>query len=348
MSHGDHIVDRRGYVRGLLVALGLPQALIGLWALLAPHSFYDDFPVGHDGWVSALGPFDEHLVTDVGSLFVALGVLLMLAAASLRRSAVIGAAVAWLIYSVPHLVWHVFNLEPLSTVDAVVNTVALAGQVVGGLLVLGLLRTPRPARLGELAGGAPRMTGPDRPGLLARLSYRESRRQTGTVPDPIKVFAHHPTLLAGYGSLELATRRADRLPERLKALAGLKAAALAGCEFCTDIGSHLAREAGIGEDELRELPLYATSPRFSEIDRLVLDYAVGMSRTPVEVPDELFARLREHFDEAQMVELTNEIAIENYRARFNWAFGIGAQGFSEGQFCVRPETVAEQSAAPVA
>ena len=62
-----------------------------------------------------------------------------------------------------------------------------------------------------------------------------------------------------------------------------------------------------------------------------------MSRSPVDVPDELFDRLREHFDEAQLVELTNVIAIENYRARFNWAFGIEGQGFTEGAFCVPPE-----------
>ena len=53
--------------------------------------------------------------------------------------------------------------------------------------------------------------------------------------------------------------------------------------------------------------------------------------------DELFGRLRERFDEAQLVELVNEIAVENYRARFDWAFGIGSQGFTEGAFCVRPE-----------
>ena len=69
----------------------------------------------------------------------------------------------------------------------------------------------------------------------------------------------------------------------------------------------------------------------------MLDLAVGMTRTPVDVSDELFARLRARFDEAQLVELVNEIAVENYRARFDWAFGIGSQGFTEGGFCVRPE-----------
>ncbi len=62
-----------------------------------------------------------------------------------------------------------------------------------------------------------------------------------------------------------------------------------------------------------------------------------MTQTPVEVSDELFAALRANFDEAQMVELTAAIAWENYRARFNHAFGIEAQGFSEGAYCPMPE-----------
>jgi 4-carboxymuconolactone decarboxylase len=69
----------------------------------------------------------------------------------------------------------------------------------------------------------------------------------------------------------------------------------------------------------------------------VLDYAVEMTRTPVEVPDRLFAALREHLDEGQLVELTAAVAWENYRARFNHALGVEAQGFSEGAYCVLPE-----------
>ena len=62
-----------------------------------------------------------------------------------------------------------------------------------------------------------------------------------------------------------------------------------------------------------------------------------MTRTPVEVPEELFARLREHFDERQIVELTMSIGLENLYSRTNWAFGIEGEGFSEGMYCVRPE-----------
>ena len=69
----------------------------------------------------------------------------------------------------------------------------------------------------------------------------------------------------------------------------------------------------------------------------MLAYAEGMSRTPLAVPDDLIAELGKHFDERQMVELTASIAWENWRARFNHALGIEAQGFSEGAFCPIPE-----------
>ncbi|HEU0023158.1 MAG TPA: carboxymuconolactone decarboxylase family protein [Thermoleophilaceae bacterium] len=341
MSHGDHLTSNRGATRFLLLALGIPQALIGIWALLAPRSFYDDFPAGTDGWVNALGPYDEHLVRDVGSLFVALGVLLVFAAWSLRRGTVVAAAVAWLLFAVPHFVWHVFNLEPYPTADAVANTATLAWTVAGGVLVLVLaLRRPaeRPAPVATGSNGSRiEGVGDARAGLVARAAFRYSRRDLGAVPEPLRVFAHHPGILAGYAGLEYATEKADRLPPRLKVLAATKAAALAGCEFCMDIGSMISSRAGVTEAQLRALPEHSTSDEFTGDEKLVLDLAVGMSRTPVEVSDELFARLRERFDEAQLVELVNEIAVENYRARFDWAFGIGSQGFTEGAFCVRPE-----------
>ena len=68
----------------------------------------------------------------------------------------------------------------------------------------------------------------------------------------------------------------------------------------------------------------------------MLEYADAMTRTPVEVPDSLFARLREKFSDGQLVELTSAIAWENYRARFDHAFGIEAENFSEGAICALP------------
>jgi len=91
------------------------------------------------------------------------------------------------------------------------------------------------------------------------------------------------------------------------------------------------------EEQILEISDYATSAAFSEEERAVLDYAVCMTRIPTDVPDELFARLRERFDEAQLVELTATIAQENFRARFNRPFEIGSVGFSEGAVCPIPE-----------
>ena len=61
-----------------------------------------------------------------------------------------------------------------------------------------------------------------------------------------------------------------------------------------------------------------------------------MTQAPVEVPETLFAKLREKFAEAQLVELTATLAWENYRARFDHAFGVEAEGFSSGGYCALP------------
>jgi alkylhydroperoxidase family enzyme len=91
------------------------------------------------------------------------------------------------------------------------------------------------------------------------------------------------------------------------------------------------------EAQLRELPIHRGSAAFSPLEKLVLDYAVAITATPVEVPETLFAELQRHFDEAQLVELTAAIAWENYRARFDHALAIEAQGFAEGAYCPLPE-----------
>jgi 4-carboxymuconolactone decarboxylase len=162
---------------------------------------------------------------------------------------------------------------------------------------------------------------------------------------PFETLARTPSLLVTYGMFEAAVAAQHRVPERLKALAELKAATMTSCEYCIDIGSSIARAAGVSDAELLALPRYRDSDVFDELDQLVLDYAVAMSRTPVDVSDELFARLRERFDDAQLVELTNVIALENMRGRFNLALGFGAAGFSEGMVCAVPDAAAAVTAA---
>ncbi len=88
------------------------------------------------------------------------------------------------------------------------------------------------------------------------------------------------------------------------------------------------------------LPEFENSCQFSKTEKLVLRYAVAMTLTPVDVPDELFAALREIFDDQQLVELTSAIAWENYRARFSHALGVESEGFYRGQLCLLPQVTA--------
>jgi alkylhydroperoxidase family enzyme len=109
-----------------------------------------------------------------------------------------------------------------------------------------------------------------------------------------------------------------------------------------DIGSALSRKAGLTDRELAELPDYRTSDAFSELDRRVIELAELLTATPAEVPEALYAEIRAAIGDDALVELAAEIAWENYRARFNRAFEVGSQGFSEGGFCVLPARAGAQ------
>ena len=342
----------RTAIRAALAGVGLIQVVDGLYALFAPVSFYEDFPLGR-GWVEALPAYSEHLVRDVGGLFLATGVILLAAAWTLQRRLVIVAAASFLLFSIPHAIYHFLNLGPYSTGDAIANVLGLAATVVLPIWVLFELRrqgrAPVPTTSGAAAAGDgnARIAGvPEGTGSpLVRYAYRESRRRYGKVVDPLRIYAHNPKVMLGYAAIEAAAERSTLVGERLKHLAQTRAAMVCGCEWCLDFASSISEEAGVDEDDLRALPTYASSERFSELEKLVLDYATGMSRSPVDVSDQLFDRLRAQLDEPQLVELTNIIALENYRARFNWAFGIEGQGFAEGAYCVPPEARGEAVAA---
>ena len=87
------------------------------------------------------------------------------------------------------------------------------------------------------------------------------------------------------------------------------------------------REGDEGEARLLEVTSWRDSRLFSEAERVALEYAERMTITGQPVDDALFARLLQHYTEAQTVELTAAIALEDFRSKFNPALGIEAQGF---------------------
>lgn len=86
-------------------------------------------------------------------------------------------------------------------------------------------------------------------------------------------------------------------------------------------------EGDEGEAKLQAAARWRDSSLFSAEERLALDYAECMTITGQHVDDALFAQLRARFSEAQIVELTAAVALENFRSKFNPALGIEAQGF---------------------
>ena len=86
-------------------------------------------------------------------------------------------------------------------------------------------------------------------------------------------------------------------------------------------------QAGADEDKVRAVPTWRESRLFSDMERAALEYAERMTITGERVTDDLWTRLRAHFTEAQLVELTAAVAIENFRSKFNVPLGVEAQGF---------------------
>jgi AhpD family alkylhydroperoxidase len=183
---------------------------------------------------------------------------------------------------------------------------------------------------------------------MKNLTGREPAQGSGI--EPIEIWAHQPKMMTGMGKFQQAVRKANSVDERLKYLVELKGAQMIGCEFCVDLGSQVCRNSGLSDEELLALPRYRQSDLFSEAEKVALDYTVGVMRTPVDVSDALFARMRGHFNEKQLVEITALLTVVNLD-RFNAAFGISSAGFSEGMVCLVPERPASTQGgggAPVA
>jgi hypothetical protein len=131
--------------RFILGYLALTSAVIGVWAQFAPRSFYDDFPGFGHVWVRVDGPFNEHLVRDVGGLNLALAAVLIGAMVSLRSSLVRTAAIAAILFGAPHLTYHVFHRAGLGDPDMVASLGGLAMfAVLPALLLLGSAKNSDP------------------------------------------------------------------------------------------------------------------------------------------------------------------------------------------------------------
>ena len=119
-----------------LIVLAVQGLGLGLWSTISPRSFYDDFPGLGMSWIAPDGPYNEHLLRDFGALNLALGVLAVCAAIWLTRTVVAAAAIAWIVYSIPHIGYHVLNGEHFDTSDNVAIVASLVFTPIVAIVVL--------------------------------------------------------------------------------------------------------------------------------------------------------------------------------------------------------------------
>ena len=132
--------------RVLLWALAATGLSLGVYASFLPRQFYDDFPFGRN-WVSHDGPYNEHLVRDFGAMNLALATVTLVALYFGSRAAARAAAAGWLVFSVPHTIYHFRNLGHYETADQIGNVVSLSlgiALAAGALLLVGSGQDARP------------------------------------------------------------------------------------------------------------------------------------------------------------------------------------------------------------
>jgi hypothetical protein len=118
------------WLRICLTFLTITTAFVGVWALFVPESFFTTFPAPGHPWVALLPPYNKHLVRDVGEFNLSFTLLFTWATISLKRSLIQVILLAWLVYAIPHFIYHLNHLMHFSLFDQV-------GQVISlGLVVL--------------------------------------------------------------------------------------------------------------------------------------------------------------------------------------------------------------------
>ena len=154
------------------------------------------------------------------------------------------------------------------------------------------------------------------------------RRKYGAVLDSALLWARTPKVFLAlavlYGMID---RKSSPLDPVLRSLITVRVSQLNGCRFCVDINSATLLKRGVAAEKIDALVDWAASPLFDERERVALDYAEAVTLRANTVDDRLFARLRTHFDDDAIVELTALVAFQNLSSKFNSALGVPSQGF---------------------
>ena len=156
---------------------------------------------------------------------------------------------------------------------------------------------------------------------LARV-YEEFAGAYGPFRNQVAVFAHVPAALRHLMPLLMELREAKTLPKRYLELAIVAVSKLNECEYCVAHHTPFLAVEGVSPAGAQRILDYRDHPELDETDRLVVEYAVAVTEHPNRLPDAMFERLRRHFSEAQIVELTLRITLCGFFNRFNDSLSI--------------------------
>jgi len=163
--------------------------------------------------------------------------------------------------------------------------------------------------------------------VLAGLLNFWTRKQYGQEMEPMLAMLHNRRVTISVARFEMGVARWSKLGDNLTELVSLAVASQIGCSWCMDFGYYVSRTNGMPVAKLEQVSQWRTSDVYTPLERKVLEYAEAMTATPPEVTDEMVTGLREDLDDAQLVELTEIISVENLRSRTNSALGLTSQGF---------------------
>ena len=175
-----------------------------------------------------------------------------------------------------------------------------------------------------------------------RPFFWNQRRKYGAALDSALAWARSPRLFLGVAALYgMIDRRSSPIEPVLRSLLAVRVSQINHCPFCIELNSATLIKRGASPDKVQALDRWHDSELFDERERVALEYAEAVTYTDRGVDDALFARLKRHFDDDAIVELTGLIAFQNLSSKFNSALGVAPQGF-----CRLPAPAAMHEAAP--
>ena len=164
--------------------------------------------------------------------------------------------------------------------------------------------------------------------LWLRPLYYIQRRRYGAILEPGLLWGRVPKLFAAVaGFYAVLDRKRSPLDPVLRSLVTVRVSQINWCEFCVDINAATLAERAGSMDKVLELEGWHDSTIYDERERVALEYAEAVTYSDQQVSESLMTRLKQHFDEDAVIELTGLIAFQNLSSKFNAALDVPAQGF---------------------